>query len=199
MCSATTVYRSLVESELKPGDWAIFPGGGGGVGIQGVQLAKAMGFRPIVVDTAEDRRKLAFDMGAEHFVDFKTSSDVAKEVIQHADGVGAHAVFVTAPGAYNTAISLCGSRVGSKVMCIGLPALGTTTIGMDPAMFIHLNFTIKGTLVGNLLDTQKVLQFAKRGLLKPICTIYSIDQLPEAVEKVRRGQMAGRAVVDFNA
>jgi alcohol dehydrogenase, propanol-preferring len=49
MCSGSTIYRSvcplppvskktslkrtqLVESELKAGDWAVFPGGGGGVG-----------------------------------------------------------------------------------------------------------------------------------------------------------------------
>lgn len=40
MCSASTMHRALIESGLKPGAWVVFPGGGGGVGIQGVQLAK---------------------------------------------------------------------------------------------------------------------------------------------------------------
>ncbi|KAK3048885.1 hypothetical protein LTR09_009780 [Extremus antarcticus] len=40
MCSASTMHRALVESQLKPSNWVVFPGGGGGVGIQGVQLAK---------------------------------------------------------------------------------------------------------------------------------------------------------------
>jgi len=40
MCSASTMHRALVDSGLKPGQWVVFPGGGGGVGIQGVQLAK---------------------------------------------------------------------------------------------------------------------------------------------------------------
>jgi len=39
MCSASTIYTSIKESALRPGQWAVFPGGGGGVGIQGVQLA----------------------------------------------------------------------------------------------------------------------------------------------------------------
>jgi len=56
MCSATTMVRSLEESGLRPGHWAVFPGGGGGVGIQGVQLAKAMGMRPIVIDTGESKK-----------------------------------------------------------------------------------------------------------------------------------------------
>jgi alcohol dehydrogenase, propanol-preferring len=40
MCSASTMHRALVDSQLKPGNYVVFPGGGGGVGLQGVQLAK---------------------------------------------------------------------------------------------------------------------------------------------------------------
>ena len=39
MCSASTMHRALIDSGLKAGQWVVFPGGGGGVGIQGVQLA----------------------------------------------------------------------------------------------------------------------------------------------------------------
>lgn len=55
MCSASTMHRALKDSGLKPGQWAVFPGGSGGVGIQGVQLSKAMGMRPIVIDSGECR------------------------------------------------------------------------------------------------------------------------------------------------
>ena len=40
MCSASTMHRALIESDLKPSNWVVFPGGGGGVGIQGVMLAR---------------------------------------------------------------------------------------------------------------------------------------------------------------
>jgi propanol-preferring alcohol dehydrogenase len=120
MCSASTVYRSLVEADIRPGDWACFIGGGGGVGIQGVQLAKAMGYRPIVVDSGKEKRALCEKMGAEAFVDFREVENSAAEVHRVADGVGAHAIFVTAVQAYPHAIDYVGSRVGAKVMCIGL-------------------------------------------------------------------------------
>lgn len=94
MCSASTVYSSIKESGIRPGQWACFPGGGGGVGIQGVQLAKAMGLRPIVVDTGAERAALAKKHGAEHFIDFKEVQDPCAEVVKLTDG-GAHAVFVT--------------------------------------------------------------------------------------------------------
>ena len=198
MCSASTAYRSLVESGLKAGNWAVFPGGGGGVGIQGVQLAKALGLRPIVVDTGAAKRDLALEMGAEAFVDFKEVLNATAEVIKIADGKGAHGVFVTAPAAYSNAISYTGKRVGAIVMCIGFASAGTTIIGTDPSLFCFKNLTIKGTLVGSMRDTDIALDFAKRGLLRQICEVYPIDKMPEAVEKLRKGEVASRCVVDFN-
>lgn len=120
MCSASTMHRALVDSGLKAGEWVVFPGGGGGVGIQGVQLAKAMGMRPLVVDSGEAKRGMAGKMGAEAFVDFREVESVAEEVKRVCDGVGAHGVIVTAPQAYKDAISYVGDRIGAKVVCVGL-------------------------------------------------------------------------------
>ncbi|KAJ5486789.1 hypothetical protein N7530_001089 [Penicillium desertorum] len=198
MCSASTIYRSLSESNLRSGAWVVFPGGGGGVGIQGVQLAKAMGMRPIVVDTGESKQKLALDMGAEAFVDFKEVADPTKAVIEIADGVGAHGVFVTAPAAYKTAVSFIGDRIGGIVMCIGLPVAGSMMIGADPCLYIFKNLTIKGTLVGSRSDTAMALDFARRGALRQISQVYPLNRMPEAVEKLRKGEVAGRIVVNFN-
>lgn len=48
-------------------------------------------------------------------------------------------------------------------------------------------------------DTDKALDFAARGLLKPIYEKFPISQLPEAVQKLRDGKVAGRCVVDFSS
>lgn len=90
-------------------------GGGGGVGIQGVQLATAMGIRSIVVDTGDEREKLSKHHGAEAFVDFQKESDTVKKVLEITGG-GAHGVFVTAVQAYPTALGYLGHRAGAKVM-----------------------------------------------------------------------------------
>lgn len=198
MCSASTVYRSLHDSGLKPGNWAVFPGGGGGVGIQGVQLAKAMGMRPVVVDTGEAKRALAKEMGAEAFVDFRETENAGEAVTKITDGIGAHGVFVTAPAAYKTALSYVGKRVGAIVMCIGLAPAGTMVLGDDPNTFIFKNLTIRGTLVGSRRDTAAALDFARRGALKQVCEVYPLSRFPEAIEKLRKGEVAGRIVVDFN-
>ena len=84
------------------------------------------------------------------------------------------------------------------VMCVGLPPAGTTVLGTDPCQFIFQNLSIKGTLVGSRKDTVMALDFARRGMLHQISEVWPFHRLPEAVEKLRKGQVAGRIVIDFN-
>ncbi|KAI0582645.1 hypothetical protein TUN199_06668 [Pyrenophora tritici-repentis] len=199
MCSAATIYTSLKESGLRPGDWAVFPGAGGGVGLQGVQLASAMGLRPVAIDTGAEKEKLCMEVGrAEHFIDFKKVENVAEEVIRTCGGIGAHGVFVTAVQSYPSSISYLGKRVGGKVMCVGLPPAGTQHIDVDPNQMCFFKQSVHGTLVSSMADVDKTLDFARRGLLRPIYTVYPMSQFNEAVQKLKRGEIAGRAVVDFN-
>jgi D-arabinose 1-dehydrogenase-like Zn-dependent alcohol dehydrogenase len=179
MCSASTIYTSIKDSGLRPGDFAVFPGAGGGVGMQGVQLAKAMGLRAIAIDTGDDKRKLCLETAG-------------------AEGIGAHGVFVTAVQSYPSSISYLGGRVGGTVMCIGLPPAGTQHIDVDPGQMCFKKQSVKGTLVSSMADVDETLKFAQRGLLKPIYTVYGMSQFNEAVQKLKRGEIAGRAVVDFN-
>lgn len=59
--------------------------------------------------------------------------------------------------------------------------------------------TIKGSLVGSMSETDEALQFAARGLVKPEFEVFPFAQFGEAVQKLKNFQVAGRAIVDFNA
>ena len=120
MCSGATIYRSLVSSQLKASDWAIFPGAGGGVDHMGVELAKAMGFRVIGIDSGQTKREFCGKLGCEAFVDFIETKSVKDEILRITCGRGAYGIFVTAGSikAYRSAPAMV--RVGGRVMCIGL-------------------------------------------------------------------------------
>jgi len=192
------MHRALNDSGLKSGNWVVFPGGAGGVGIQGVQLAKAMGMRPIVVDSGDAKKQLSMKMGAEEFIDFKEHSDIAARVKEIADGKGAHGVLVTAYQSYKDSISYIGDRIGGKIMCIALPPAGQVMLGTDPNLFVFKNLHIIGTLVGTMQDTAACLDYARRGLLKQVAEVRGMSAFPESVQQLRRGEIAGRVVIDFN-
>jgi alcohol dehydrogenase, propanol-preferring len=57
----------------------VFPGGGGGVGHMGVQLAKAMGMRVIAIDGGEEKKELCLKtLGADEFIDFTQAPQMVR-------------------------------------------------------------------------------------------------------------------------
>lgn len=95
-------------------------------------------------------------------------------------------------------ISYIGDRIGGKIMCIALPPAGTITLGTDPNFFAFKNLSIIGTLVGTMQDTAAALEYARRGQLKSIAEVRGMSAMPESIQQLRRGEVAGRIVIDFN-
>ena len=74
----------------------------------------------------------------------------------------------------------------------------TVTVGAAPLIFNAMNLHIAGTMTGSRETTEEALDYAKRGALREICDIRPISELPESVEQLKRGEIAGRIVIDFN-
>lgn len=83
-------------------------------------------------------------------------------------------------------------------MAIALPPAGTVTLGADPNFLSFKNLHIIGTLVGTMDDTAKALDYARRGLLKGVAEVRGLSRFDESVQALRRGEVAGRIVIDFN-
>lgn len=83
-------------------------------------------------------------------------------------------------------------------MCIALPPAGTVNLGTDPNFFVFKNVSVIGTLVGTMQDTAATLEYARRGLLKGIAEVRGLSRFDESVQALRRGEVAGRIVIDFN-
>ena len=63
---------------------------------------------------------------------------------------------------------------------------------------IGRNFHISGCMTSTMEDANKALDYAKHSALKQICEVRPLSQLPESFEQLRKGQVAGRIVIDFN-
>ena len=53
-------------------------------------------------------------------------------------------------------------------------------------------------MTSTMEDANKALDYAKHSALKQICEVRPLSQLPESFEQLRKGQVAGRIVIDFN-
>ena len=78
------------------------------------------------------------------------------------------------------------------------PPAGQELIHAEPQRFVFTNLHVIGTLVGTMQDTAACLDYAKQGLLKPICDVRGRSRWHESVKELQQGKVNGRIVIDFN-
>ena len=88
-CRFMTSFHGLTDrAAVKPGEWvAVF--GCGGIGLSAIEIARALGARPIGIDIGDDKLTLAKELGAEIVIKTGNGVDPA-EAVRDATGGGAH-------------------------------------------------------------------------------------------------------------
>ncbi|KAJ4363543.1 hypothetical protein N0V83_009839 [Neocucurbitaria cava] len=198
MCGGVTAYVACKRSQVKPGQWIVIPGAGGGLGHFGVQYARAMGMRVIAIDGGDAKRDLCLKLGAEKFIDFTTTSDIAAEIMK-VTTYGAHGVIVFAAtkAGYEQAPHLL--RPAGTMVCVGLPKDPTIIAGAHPVMMCLKKLNVVGSVVGTLKDVEEALDFTARGLVHPILTHGGLEDIDRFCADMNAGKLAGRAVIKIAA
>lgn len=196
LCAGVTVYKGLKESQARPGQTVAITGAGGGLGSLALQYAHAMGLNTISIDTGAEKRALCEKFGTSTFVDFSTSgANLVRDVqAATADGLGPHAVLVLAvsEGAFQQAAEYVRSR--GTVVAIGMPA--NAYLKAPVFQTVVRMITIRGSYVGNRRDTAEAIEFFRRGKIQCPIKIVGLSELNSVYEKMRKGEIAGRYVVD---
>ncbi|CAD0016195.1 unnamed protein product [Aureobasidium pullulans] len=178
-------YTACKRSAVRPGQWIVLPGAGGGLGHLAVQYAKAMG-------------KLCKQLGAEHYIDFLSCKDVAAEVMKLTT-FGAHGVIVFAATkeAYGSAPNFL--RPGGTVVAVGLPKDETIIAGASPLTLVLKRLNIVGSVTGTLKEVEEALDFTARGLVRPILTKGTLEDVDRFLQLLDQGKLPGRAVLKIAA
>lgn len=155
-----------------------------------------MGLKVIAIDGGDEKAALCKKLGADVFVDFR-KEDVIKAVTEASGGQGVHGVVVAnaAPASYAMACSL--ARIGGTVVCVGIP--GSPAPVGDANLMIAKDLTIRGSAVGTRKDVLEALAFSSRGEVKPIIHVHKLEELQTIFEQMKKGDIAGRMVVEIKA
>ncbi|KAF4124589.1 alcohol dehydrogenase, propanol-preferring [Geosmithia morbida] len=195
LCAGLTVYKALKSSGVRPGQSIAIAGAGGGLGSFALQYAKAMGLRITALDGGEEKRELCLSLGAESFVDFKTSTDVVADIRAAAPGGnGPDAVLLLAAseGPFQQASQYVKSK--GTIVCVGLPAGAFVKAPVFDTVVREIS--IKGSYVGNRQDTAEAIEFFRAGHIKPPFKIVGLSELQSVYDLMEKGAVTGRYVVD---
>lgn len=189
-CSGLTAFGALKKAgDLGEGDEIVIIGAGG-VGMMAIQIARAQGIDPIVVDIDEGKLQAARDTGVTRTFDSsdpQTSRDIRKST------GGAYAVldFVGAEATVNYGLGCL--RKGGMLVIVGLYG-GALTI---PIPFLPMNARIiQGSYVGSLQDMADLMRMVRAGKISPI-EIHErpLSEANDALADLKGGKVLGRQVL----
>jgi len=190
-CSGVTTYSALKKVE-KDFNTPIVIFGAGGLGLMALSLLKAMGGKgAIVVDIDAKKREAAQKTGALATVD-GTAPD-ALEQLQRKAGEPIRAVIDLVGNSQTTQLGFDCLTKGGKLVIVGLFGGGATfALPLIPIKAV----TIQGSYVGNLRETQELLDLVRAKKIAPIpVTPLPLAKVNDALVDLQKGKVVGRAVL----
>lgn len=193
MCSGVTAFAALKKIPAVFEGESILIVGLGGVGMMGLQFAKAMypNAKILACDIDEKKLEAAKAAGADGVYnsgDASTLKDLKKDT---GGGVAAAIDFVGANASINYANGAI--RRGGAIVVVGLfGGKFTTAIPLIP----QRPFSVIGSYVGSLGETKEMMELVKAGKIKPIpIEERPLDQADRTLNQLREGSIVGRVVL----
>lgn len=187
-----TSWHSLVtRAGIKPADTVLIHGGTSGVGTALIQIAKLFG--ATVITTVGDDWKVekVKQLGADFVINYKKQDFVVK-VKEFTEGKLCDIV-VDHIGAQTFAKSLSCAKRGGRVITFGSTTGAETDINLR--YIFGKNLTIHGVYMGTKGEFSQLLKLFPDKLRPVIDSVFSLNQVQKAYEKLLSRQFFGKIVV----
>ena len=189
--AALTPYHAIqtCRDQLQPGAFAVVIGAGG-LGQMAIQLLRATtGARVIAVDKDDKKLEAARAAGAELAI--KSSDAAVAEIRRHAGGIGAQVVLDIVGSNETLALASKVLRAEGKLVLVGLAG------GSLPVSFFGLPYgaSVATSYWGTITELMELVELARTNQIKLAVETFPLDRAIEAYDKLRRGEIRGRAVI----
>lgn len=188
LCAGITTFNALRNSDARPGDLVAVQGVGG-LGHLGIQYAHAAGFETVAVSRGTDKKDLALDLGADHYVDSE-ATDPAKELQKLG---GAKVILGTAPNADAVESVVGGLGIDGELISVGIPG---EPVDVSIQSLVMGRNAVSGWPSGHARDSQDTLEFSALRDVAPTIETYSLDDAQEAYDRMIEGDARFRVVIE---
>lgn len=188
LCAGITTFNALRNSDLQPGDLVAVQGIGG-LGHLGVQYAHNFGCEVVALSRGTDKKKLAEELGADHYIDTKASD--ASEELQKLGG--AKVILATAPNSKAISSVVDGLSIDGTLMVVGAVA---EPMEISPFQLIMGRKSVKGWPSGTAKDSEDTLDFSALTDITPKIETYPLAKANEAYERMINNEARFRVVLE---
>lgn len=175
-----TAYHAVVCTGQVTTGMTVGIIGLGGLGQFGAQIARLQGADVYAADISDDARTAAEGMGLLGVADRIAELGVRFDVVIDFAGYGTTT---------QDALAAIGRR--GRVVQVGMGILEAT---ISTSILISKQATVAGSMGGSVADVAQVYELMARGELTPTIEMIRFDQIPEGLDRLRRGSVRGRLV-----
>lgn len=189
LCAGITTYSPLRHWGVgKYHKLAVV--GLGGLGHVAVKIAHALGIEVTVLSTSERKRADAQRLGAAHFA-LTSQPETFTTLQRHFDFI---LDTVSAPHDYNAYVNLL--KTDGTMILVGAPEQPGP---LEAFPLIMHRRRIAGSVIGGIRETQEMLDFCAEHKIESDVEVIPIQQVNEAYERVLRGDVRFRFVIDLES
>ena len=193
-CSGLTVYCALKKvdpAKMNPGEWLAVMGAGG-LGLNAVAIAKAMGFEKIVsCDIDPQKMQTAVSLGADAVLD--TSREDALDELRKITGNQLLGVVDTVGVPATARLSVHGLIKMGRYVVVGLHG---GDFKMPLPWLPQKALTVQGSYVGSCNDLRELIALVRTGKVKeiPVAT-RPLSEASNTLDDLKAGKITGRVVL----
>lgn len=188
-----TAWHMLVgRTQIKPGDIVLILGGGSGVGVAAIQIARLHGAQVIATAGTDEKLEQARNLGAD-FTIHHYQQRISEEVKKITGKAGVDIVFEHV-GAATFEESIRSLRYGGKLVTCGATTGAEARFDIRQLFAKQLSFL--GSYMGTMGELHQVLQHVFSGKLKPVVDqTYPLSEARAAHERLENRQQFGKIVL----
>ena len=191
-CSGITVYNGLLKAGLtRSGEWLAVLGAGG-LGLNAIAIARAMGFENILaVDVDDAKLASAVDMGADKTLN-SASVAAAADALKAATDDRLFAVLDTFGSEQTGTLAVSALAKAGRYVVVGQHG---GDFKMPQIWLPQKAMTVRGSHVGNSGHLRTLIEMYRQGKLKPIpVETRPLSEVNQAIAELEAGQVTGRIV-----
>ncbi len=192
-----TTYRMLKRAKIAPNDDILVIGASGGIGTIAVQMAKYMGKRVIALTSTEEKEKKLLELGADITINYNKTPEWSKEVWRITNKKGVDIV-VDSVGQMVWKNALRSLKKGGRLVTCG------ATSGINGETNIALVFWKQIEIIGSTMASNsefiEAMNMVFNKKISPVIdSIYSIDEIKNAHQRLESGEHFGKIIVKVNS
>jgi NADPH:quinone reductase-like Zn-dependent oxidoreductase len=177
---------------LRPGE-TVLALGTGGVSIFALQIGKMAGARVIITSSSDEKLERARALGADHCINYKTTPDWDRAVLELTEGQGAEHVIDTG-GVGTLPKSYVAVGPGGTVSVIGVMTRPEGDLSPYPLMTKFA--MVRGIFVGAREHFDGLMKAVAVNELHPVIDkTFEFEDAPEAFKYLKSAQHFGKVVI----